>query len=183
MIKNVTNALPSALIGNLIIGSLSFLPYENRHHLNVSPTTAGLLGGTMSGMLTISYDKLTNWKSNYVTNRSIIGTVLSHALIHASLFASYEHGKHHLCQVFNRQGLEDDTIYASACCAGFIAGITSEILGHTLVPFELNMRLNQKRLLLKLRQQLSTLRYQTILIQALPSSFGFLAYEFGLRNL
>ena len=183
LIKNVTSALPSALISNIIIGSVSFLPYENRHHFNISPTTAGLLGGTMSGMLTISYDKLTNWKSNYVTNRSIIGTVLSHSLIHASLFASYEHSKHHLYQVFNSQGLEDESIYASACIGGFISGITSEILAHTLVPFELNMRLNQKRLLLKLRQQLSTLRYQTIVIQALPSSFGFLAYEFGLRNL
>jgi len=123
LVKRVTNALPSALISNLIIGSVSFLPYENRHHFDISPTVAGLLGGTMSGVLTISYDKLTNWKSNYITNRSIIGTVLSHSLIHASLFASYESGKRHLHQMFNRQGkLEDESIYASACFAGFISG-------------------------------------------------------------
>ena len=190
LVKQIPYALPS-VISNIVIGTISFLPYENRHYyshatspISLTPMAAGVIGGMLSGILTTTYDKFSTWNTNYSTNRSIKGTVLSHSVVHASLFASYERSRCYLYQALITQGVDDDSaLYTAAASGGMIAGIISEIVSHFVAPFEMNMRLNKKRFYLKCRQQLSTIRRQTILLQSIPSSFGFLAYEFGLRNL
>lgn len=187
VIKNFGLGLPTALISNVIIGSISFLPFENRSNRSyfndeITPTIAGIIGGTASALLTISYEKVTNW-NRVASRRSALGTIVSHALIHASLFSSYEQSKFYFHKSLVRNVHEEESIYIAATVAGMVSGITSEIVSHYLTPFEYNMKLNRKRFYIQIRRQYRLIRLQTILIQALPSSFGFLAYEFGLRNL
>jgi len=75
------------LVGsNIIIGSLSFYPYEN--NVVKSPFFNGLLGGSISGIFTTIFDKLI-----ITTKRKLFGTILSHSISFSALFSSYEISK------------------------------------------------------------------------------------------
>ena len=71
---------------NIIIGSLSFYPYEN--NVVKSPFFNGLLGGSISGIFTTIFDKLI-----ITTKRKLFGTILSHSISFSALFSSYEISK------------------------------------------------------------------------------------------
>ena len=78
---------------------------------------------------------------------------------------------------------EDEVaIYLSSASSGLLAGFMSESFNHILSPLETTASFNNKRLYVILRKQLILYRGQSILLQALPSGLGFLAYEFGIRN-
>ena len=82
--------------------------------------------------------------------------------------------------IYNRIKKEDEVaLYLSSASSGLLAGFISETFNHVLSPLEVLASFNKRRLYLVIRQQITSYRGRSILLQALPSSLGFLAYEFG----
>ena len=72
---------------NIMIGSLSFYPYEN--NVFNSLILNGIIGGAVSGVFTTMSDKVIMTR----TRRKYVGTILSHAISFSALFTSYEFSK------------------------------------------------------------------------------------------
>jgi len=161
------------VVSNVIVGSLSFYPYEN--NVGKSPVMNGIIGGVVSGILTTVFDRLILTR----TRRKYFGTILSHAVSFSVLFSSYEITKGLMYNHLSKTAEDEISLYLAS---GLVAGICSETFNHILSPLETATSFNKKRLYLIIRQQIKSCRGKSILLQGIPSSLGFLAYEFGRKN-
>jgi len=113
------------------------------------------------------------------------GTLLAHSVSHAVLFSSYEYAKIQILRQISKRSISnlDDReflLYSSSALAGAIAGLVSEVFGFYSLPFsEFGFGRNS-------RIAFRSLGYppaRSLFSSMIPSSLGFLAYEYGRSSL
>jgi len=138
----------------------------------LSAGSGGLAGG-VHGVLYYIWGKFLPPKGNF----SLGGAVVSHGLVHCSLFMSYEMSKRFLMSFMN----VDYTDYGGAvavAAAGGISGILQEFVNYYTFPFE-DRGINKTSL--RVVKNLPNPSLRTFLSPGiiLPSMIGFLAYEYS----
>jgi len=113
------------------------------------------------------------------------GTLLAHSVSHAILFSSYEYAKTQILRQLSKRSISnlDDReflLYSSSALAGAIAGLLSEVFGFYSLPFsEFGFGRNSRIVFRSLGYPPTRSLFSSII----PSSLGFLAYEYGRSSL
>lgn len=154
------------------------------------PFTAGLAGGAVHGLISVSWDRVQAHIPQIakLTRPNLTGTLVSHALLHASLFSSYHVTlstfRGYLPPLPPQSSTAIDASHssvvlaldmASVAMAGAVAGVVAEVTGWYLQPLEAS----GIRAGLWAAARLSRPALRGMVLSAVPSSIGFLAFEYG----
>ena len=123
---------------------------------------------------------LTKSNNSYLVS----GTAIHSAVVHSSLFGSYELIRHEMRRANGNIDLDTVPGLIVVASSGGAAGIVSEIFGHCFAEFEdLGAKEALARFSQYLRSAYLTIPWRNVLWGALPGSLGFLALEFGKEAL
>ena len=187
----ILNALPS-IVKSSVLGALVFTTYETVLTVNslqelapgpFGPSLfAGWCSGTVHGFASYIWDKallhtfpraVERW-DRLITfrNTALLGTVVSHSCMHASLFGGYSAFKELLSEANSNpqpSSLEQQVVVVSA---GAMAGALADGIAYYLQPLEVGQGWSGVR-------QLPKPAARAILLAAIPSGIGFFAMEYA----
>lgn len=163
-------------------GEASFSTSRDVFSLSMTGITgliSGGLAGTCHGLLYVGWEharRLIN--AQHVVANVWTGTALAHSLAHASLFGSFEVLKDALLAITHARHEEPLGVFVVGA-AGGLAGLVEETVSH-LTPHWEKEGVSSLRAAFK-RNGLPRLR--VISSAALPTSLGFLAWEYGRHRV
>lgn len=203
--KTLIEFMKNSILGSTLFGvyesSSSFmsqLQYDS-FYSSMIPIASGAFGGLAHAIvsynltnLSIRIDKSLHrnpWISSSpqtipsVNIMSFRGLILSHILVHASLFGSYEFSKKLLLSTSKPPLLSHDTKSYQLFCehmvlvfsCGYFSGLVSELIAHYTSKFEV-LTINPLWKVI-LYEKTPAPRIKYLLMTSVSSAIGFLAYE------
>lgn len=171
---------------------------------------AGMIGGSLHAAVLLVWERVSAGSSSIARSilpthhhslfppppspfMSPLGTVLAHSASHATLFSSYEYIKFSLLQqhvkrstaatTFSQETFTNDRefiLYSTSAVAGAIAGALSEVVGFYTAPIS---EFGLQHVNMSFMRSLGLPSVRTLLSAMLPSSLGFMAYEYGIKSM
>jgi len=190
----VLNAIPS-IVKSSVLGALVFTTYEtvlaNNSLQQLAPGSfggpslfAGWCSGAVHGIASYMWDKVLlhtvpsaveRWdRLTTFRNTKLLGTVVSHSCMHASLFGSFGAFKALLSEANNNQQPSSSSLEQQVVVvvSGAMAGALADGIAYYLSPLEVGQGW---RAVLRLPRPAA----RAILLAAFPSGIGFYAFEYA----